>query len=428
MKLIIKNFKKLSKNHNKKTALHILEAGLEAAKPENSIKKFVKHNSIELGKTKINLNDYANVYLVAFGKAAYSMASSVDSITKIKSGIVVFPKGSNHKALSKKFLVFKSGHPVPNKTSVKAAISILQFLAARNKDDFVIFLVSGGSSALVSLPYGISLNEKITLTKLLLKSGATIQEINCIRKHLSQVKGGRLIQKMKCKGVALVMSDVLGDDLTSVASGMTFCDKTSFTDALKIIKKYNLSNKAPKNVITTLKKGVVGKIAETPKNSKLKHVIIANNSQCLDTMVKKSKKLGISSKSITISGDVNLAANKLAKLAPQKKNTALIFGGEPTVVVSGKGKGGRNQELVLRLLEKLQNSKHRFIVASIGTDGIDGNTKYAGAISENIHLKPNEIKSFLKTNNSSSYFQKHFGLIKTGYTHTNLLDIGLILK
>jgi len=406
----------------------ILKAGLESAKPQNSIKKFVKRNYIRIGKNKINLNGYDNVYLIAFGKSAASMASSVNSITTIKSGIVVIQKGSNSILLSKKFQIFKSGHPLPNQTSVIAAKAILQFLSARTKNDFVIFLVSGGSSALVSLPYGISLNDKINLTNHLLKSGATIQEINCIRKHLSQVKGGRLIQKIKSKGVALVMSDVLGDDLTSIASGMTYCDKTSYIDALKIIKKYKLTNKIPKNVITTLKKGVIGKIPETPKKSKLKHVIIANNSLCLDSMIKKSKKFGISSKSITISGNVLHVANKLAKLAPKKKNSALIFGGEPTVVVSGKGKGGRNQELVLRLLDKLQNSKQRLIVASIGTDGIDGNTKYAGAISQNINLKPKEIKSFLKTNNSSSYFQKHNSLIKTGYTHTNLLDIGLILN
>ena len=425
--MIIKNFKELSKNPKKKTALQILEAGLESAKPQNSLKKLVYRNRIELGKTKIKLNDFANVYLVAFGKAADSMANSVDSITKIKDGIVVIPKGSNSLRLSKKYQIIKSSHPLPDKTSVRAASTVLRFVQSKGKDDFIIFLVSGGSSALLSLPDRITLNEKINLTRLLLKSGANIQEINCIRKHLSQIKGGRLVENMQCSSVALVMSDVLGDDLTSVASGMTYYDKTTFNDALKILKKYNLQSKVSKNILKILKLGSAGKIPETPKSSKIKHFIIANNSTCIKEMVKKSKELRISSKTITTLGDVRLLAKKIARLAPKKKNSAIIFGGEPTVMVTGKGKGGRNQELVLRLLQNLQNSKQSFIIASIGTDGIDGNTKYAGAISENLTSRANEKTSFLKTNNSSSYFQKHGGLINTGYTGTNLNDIGLIL-
>ena len=415
--MIIKNFNKLSKNQKKKTALLILEAGLDAAKPKISIEKFVKG--------KIKLKQYQNVYLVAFGKAADSMTKAVDSITKIKGGIIVMPKGSRSLVTSKKFQIFKAGHPLPDQTSIRAAKTALQFVESRSKNDFIIFLVSGGSSALMSFPNGINLNEKISLTKQLLKSGATIQEINCIRKHLSKVKGGRLVQNMKCGAIALVMSDVLGDDLSSIASGMTYCDKTTFKDALKIIKKYKLGTKIPKKVQTILKNGVSKKIPETPKRSKFKHVIIANNSQCLESMKKISKKFKISTKSITISGDVKQVATNLARLAPKKKKSALIFGGEPTVIVKGKGKGGRNQELVLRLIEKLQNSKRNYIIASIGTDGIDGNTKYAGAISENI--AKTSVKSYLKKNNSNSYFKKHGGLINTGYTHTNLLDVGVIL-
>jgi hydroxypyruvate reductase len=425
--MIIKNFKELSKNPKKKIALQILEAGLDAAKPQNSLKKLVYRNRIELGKTKIKLNDFANVYLVAFGKAADSMTSSVDSITKIKGGVIVIPKGSIPLVNSKKFKIFKSAHPLPDKTSVRAASAVLRFVKSKGKNDFIIFLVSGGSSALLSMPNGITLSEKISLTRQLLKSGATIQEINCIRKHLSQIKGGRLVENMQCKSVALVMSDVLGDDLSSIASGMTYYDKTTFNDALKILKKYNLQTKIPKNILKFLKHGSIGKIPETPKKSKIKHFIISNNSTCVKMMVKKSKELGISSKSITTLGDVRHVAKNLAKLAPKKKNSAIVFGGEPTVMVSGKGKGGRNQELVLRLLQNLQNSKQSFIIASIGTDGIDGNTKYAGAISENIVSGINDKMSFLKTNNSSCYFQKHGGLVKTGYTHTNLLDIGLIM-
>ncbi|MEE9241579.1 MAG: glycerate-2-kinase family protein, partial [Nitrosopumilaceae archaeon] len=197
----------------------ILEAGLDAAKPKISIEKFVKG--------KIKLKQYQNVYLVAFGKAADSMTKAVDSITKIKGGIIVMPKGSRSLVTSKKFQIFKAGHPLPDQISIRAAKTALQFVESRSKNDFIIFLVSGGSSALMIFPNGINLNEKISLTKQLLKSGATIQEINCIRKHLSKVKGGRLVQNMKCGAIALVMSDVLGDDLSSIASGMTYYDKTT---------------------------------------------------------------------------------------------------------------------------------------------------------------------------------------------------------
>src|SRR3990170_1137866 len=227
------------------------------------------------------------------------------------------PKNKNHR-----FQIFQAGHPTPDKTSVRAARYILKFLHQRNKDELVIFLVSGGSSALLALPDGITLNDKIRFTKELLVSGATIQELNCVRKHLSKIKGGRLIEGMKCDAVSLVISDVMGDDLSSIASGTTYFDKTKFADALKILKK--------------------------------PHHIVLTNRDCLQAMQKKSKQLGVSFKTISISGDIAKATSKLVSLIPKKKNSCIIFGGETTVKVKGSGKGGRNQELVLRILEKIQ--------------------------------------------------------------------------
>jgi len=171
-----------------------------------------------------------------------------------------------------------------------------------------------------------------------------------------------------------------------------------------------------------------GKIPETPKKTKIPHQIILTNDNCIQSMKNKSKQLGISFKTISISGDVVKAASKLVSNIPKIKNSCIIFGGETTVQVKGKGKGGRNQELVLRILEKTQKIKQDLIISSIGTDGIDGNTKYAGAITKNIETKSQEIKSYLKKNNSMSFFKKYGGLINTGYTHTNLMDIGIILK
>ncbi len=327
-----------------------------------------------------------------------------------------------------KFKIFKSGHPIPDQTSVLAAKSIIKFLKQRKQGDLVIFLVSGGASALLALPDGITLHDKIKITKQLLASGATIDEINCIRKHLSKIKGGRLVNEIRCDAISLVMSDVLGDDLTSIASGTTYFDKSKYSDALKIIKKYRLQNKISKQILDRINQGVSGRIPETPKTTKIPHKIILRNKDCIKAMQNKSKKLGISNKTVLISGDVLNEASHLVSQIPKSKNSCILFGGESTVKVKGKGKGGRNQELVLRILEKIQKTKQNLIISSLGTDGIDGNTQYAGAITKNIQVPHKEIKSYLNKNNSMNFFKKYGGLIKTGYTHTNLMDIGIILK
>jgi len=425
--MIIQNYSDLAKDRGKINALKILRAGLESAMPQKQLRKIINSKQIRCGKKTINLTNYDLIYLVAFGKAADSMANAVSAIINIKKGIVVIPKGLMPEIKNHRFQIFRAGHPTPDKTSVRAARNILKFLHQRNKDELVIFLVSGGSSALLALPDGITLNDKIRVTKELLVSGATIQELNCVRKHLSKIKGGRLIEGMKCDAVSLVISDVMGDDLSSIASGTTYFDNTKFADALKILKKYRLENKIPNSVIQRLRLGTSDKIPETPKKSKIPHHIVLTNRDCIQAMQKKSKQLGVSFKTISISGDITKATSKLVSLIPKKKNSCIIFGGETTVKVKGSGKGGRNQELVLRILEKIQKTKQAVTIASLGTDGIDGNTKYAGAITKNILIPQKEIKSYLTTNDSNSFFKKYGGLIKTGYTHTNLMDIGLIL-
>ena len=428
MKMLIENYSSLSKDRSTTMALQILMAGLESAMPQKQIKKIIDSKQIKFDKKIIQLKNYDSIYLVALGKAADSMAKTVNSIIKIKKGFIVIPKGVTPVLKNPKFQIFKAGHPLPDKNSVHAAKQILKFLSQRNKTELVIFLVSGGTSSLLALPNGITLNEKIKVTKELLFSGATIQELNCVRKHLSQVKGGRLVEGMRCDAVSLVMSDVLGDDLSSIASGTTYYDSTTFERALKIIKKYRLERKIPQSALRHLNLGVNGKIPETPKKSKIPHHIFLTNRDCIFEMQKKSKQLGLSTKTVIISGDVTKAATKLASLIPRKKNSCIIFGGETTVKVKGDGKGGRNQEIVLRLLEKIPKLRQEITIASIGTDGIDGNTNYAGAIVKNSLKKQNAIVSYLSRNDSNSFFKKYGGLIKTGPTHTNLMDIGVILS
>jgi hydroxypyruvate reductase len=232
---------------------------------------------------------------------------------------------------------------------------------------------------------------------------------------------------MNCAGISLLVSDVIGNNIGSISSGITYCDKSTFSDSLKIIKKFSLQNKLPQSAIEILKSGLKGEISETPKKPRIKNIIILNNTSCLSKMKNKSKTLGLKTYVMpNITGNLNQVTKMIASRALNSKNNCIVFGGEPTVTVTGTGKGGRNQELVLRLYEKLKNQKFKFTIASIGTDGIDGNTKFAGALFSTEYEC--DGKSYLKNNDSSSFFKKYGGLIKTGITQNNVNDIGVILR
>ena len=427
--MIIKNFNELATNREKKDALEILETGLDAALPDDRLQKIMKKDKIIIGKKTILLSKYARIFVIGIGKAADSMAKTVYSLARINGGILVIPCGTKSVLQNKKFRVFHTGHPIPNKQSVCAGKQIVKFLKNRKQSDFVIFLISGGGSSLLSLPDGISLLDKKITTNLLLKSGANIREINCIRKHLSKIKGGKLVENLSCDAVSLVMSDVVGDDLSDIASALTHFDDTTFKDADKILTKYGLKKHVPQNVLKRLDLGIHHKIPETPKHSKIKNYIIGTNDDCLDAMVKRARQLGYSASTMrSVSGNVKLVSKNILKSLPRKKYSCLIFGGEPTVKVLGNGKGGRNQELVLTILDKIQNNMKNIVIASCGTDGKDGNTNASGAIMEISKNKIEGIHNFLKDNNSYYFLKKHKGLIFTGPTHTNLMDIGILLS
>ena len=303
----------------------------------------------------------------------------------------------------------------------------MKFVQNKRSDELVIFLVSGGGSSLLAMPDDITLDDKVHVTNTLLKSGATIQEFNCIRKHLSKIKGGKLVENMKCQGIGLVMSDVEGDDLSSIASGTTYMDDTTYADALEIIKKYKIGWKIPDEVFTLLKNRMNEKELETPKKAKIENYVIANNDDCLNEMKIKAEKMGYTVSIMHIFGDIKEVVTKILEKISENEKTCIIFGGEPTVKVLGKGMGGRNQELVLRLLKNTQKSK-KLVISSAGTDGVDGNSVFAGAITENVKIDLNVMKEFLKNNDSGRFFQKQKGNIKTNPTHTNLMDIGVILR
>ena len=425
---MIKNFNSLANTEVKKKALLILESGLSSAQPKNFLNSFVKKNHILLGRNRVSLSNYKRIFVVAYGKAADSMTEYVSKKINISQGIVVIPKYAKSSLSSNKFQIFYSGHPFPNGESVRAGRAVQKFVNRCSSEDFILFLISGGGSSLLALPDKITLTEKKYVTQLLLESGATIDEFNCVRKHLSMIKGGKLIQRINCDGCALVMSDVVSNDLSVISSGCTYYDNTTFSDALKIITKYALKKKLPKKVLIHLKNGSDTTITRS-KRSLIKNKIIATNQDCLNSMVLKSRQLGFATKVYSpIKHDVSVSAKKIVRMIPRRKNSCLIFGGEPTVQVRGSGKGGRNQELVLQILKLIHNSNHRILISSISTDGIDGNTTCSGAIIENNSFSMKKITSYLENNDSYSFFKKYGGLIKTGHTHTNLMDIGLIMK
>jgi len=393
----------------------------------HSLTKYILKNKIRFSNSEINLRKFDNVFLVALGKSAGKMAEFSSKKFDFKKGLVIVPRNVKPKLKKSVFDIITAGHPLPHTNSLKAGKNLISFLNQTTKNDFVLFLISGGGSALSVLPNSISLREKILVNEMLIRSGANINEIACVRKHLSLIKGGRLIEKMNCKGISLLVSDVIGDNLDSISSGITYYDNSTFSDALKIVKKFSLQKKIPRSVMDVLKSGFNGTIPETPKKPLIKNVVILNNSVCLSKMKTKSKHLGLKTHVIpNITGNLDKVTNILASKAINTKYDCIIFGGEPTVKVTGSGKGGRNQELVLRLYEKLKNKKFNFTIGSVGTDGLDGNTKFAGSIfSTTFEYDP---ASYLKNNDSSTFFKKFGGLIETGITQNNVNDIGIILR
>ncbi|RNJ76281.1 MAG: DUF4147 domain-containing protein [Nitrosopumilus sp. H8] len=421
--MIIQNFHELATSSRKKESLQILEAGLRAADPASIIPKFVTREEIKIGEKRIRIAGYSSIYTVAFGKAGDSMTRAFNAIVPVRSGIIVIPKGSRSKILGKKFQIFNSQHPRPDRTSIKAAKEIVKFLQNRRDGELVVFLVSGGGSSLLALPDGITLDDKAHATDLLLKSGATIQEFNCVRKHLSKIKGGKLVEGIRCDGVGLVMSDVEGDDLSVIASGATYADDTTYADALRIVQKYKLAKKMPLEVMDVLEDGMRRGDDAT---SGIDCHVIASNTVCLEAMKKAAQKMGYKTDAMQVFGDIKNATKEILGRLPEPRG-CLVFGGETTVKVLGRGMGGRNQEMVLRLLKNTQKSE-RLVIASMGTDGIDGNSVFAGAITENTRTDTASIKEFLRESDSGRFFQKRGASIITGFTHTNLMDIGVILR
>lgn len=446
--MVIKNRDELGFTPLRRFALDICEAGIRATLPAAVLPTVVNYDTHSqiLSITGQTHHIRGRIFVVGGGKASGAMAKTLENLlseSKIMDGVVVC-KGGTYR--TQKIRIATAGHPIPDARGVRATTDILT-LKDRYQvgiGDTVICLLSGGGSALLPAPVeGISLADKQLLTGLLLASGAEIKEINLIRKHLSQVKGGKLGQHFApAQVITLIISDVIGNDLSAIASGPTYPDQTTFADALVVLEKYHLTDKTPSNVIAYLRGGAAGKTPETPKRLNNCHnYIIADGRLALEAMRQKAGDLGFAPRIITTAqkGETTtVARQRTSEIIEGKYGRAdvLLLGGETTPVLPEKhGTGGRNQHFVGVSMYELMDLKGEWVVASLGSDGSDYLPDIAGAIADNTsrqtaHELELDTESYLKRYDSHTLL-KSIGrcLIITGETGTNVGDIALyILK
>ena len=391
-------------------------------------------------------HDATRIFPVAVGKASVEMMSGLldylneNHQSKIyKRPIVV----SNPQEMTSPhdFTHIVSSHPTPDARSLNAARVVLDYINQSSETDLAIFLISGGGSSLLSLPAdGISLDDKVVLTQLLLASGCNINEINTVRKHVSQIKGGRLNSAaLPSKSISLLISDVINDDLSSIASGPTVADESTFHDAINILNKYKIFENCPESIQNHLNKGAENSDMETPKEFDNNTIeIISSNIVFRKTLaaLAESKDFNVVTLNETFEGlaidDAELLYDKVTNT--NKSNTIIISGGETLVNLTGDGLGGRNQEFALAFLRKYikENSKQELCLYSVGTDGIDGPTDAAGAIIDSETIRQYQssdlnLESHLSNNDSYNFFRKLNSLIKTGATGTNVADIQITI-
>jgi len=449
---LIKNSKSSSDRRARKLALNGLDTALKAADPQNIMRSRItlKENLLKINEKTFNLKNFEKIYVVGGGKASGLMAEALEGILgdHITDGTLNVPHGTLDQYKTQRIKLWGASHPVPDKAGIEGTRRILDLVSQADEKDLVICLVSGGGSSLMPLPRsGISITDKKNITESLLKSGATINEINTVRKHVSDFKGGWLAKRAyPATVISLLLSDVVGDPLEVIASGPTVPDSTTFRDAVNVLKKYKLWDDAPNSIKEIFLDGEKGLIPETPKPGdaafqRTHNFVVGNNRSASLAACRKLRDAGLNTLFLTsyMEGEARYVGAILAALfkevsasgSPVSKPAALVVGGETTVTVVGKGKGGRNQEIALGAALKMDGLEGA-VVASINTDGIDGPTDAAGALadgktllrSKELGLKADE---FLANNDSYSFFARLGDLIFTGPTGTNVNDISIVV-
>lgn len=428
----------------------IFHAGLSAADPVDAIRRHVRldQKSFNIAGRRYDLSEYDALYVVGAGKASARMAQAVEEIFAANLGRGVVNVKYGHSAPLKIVKVNEAGHPLPDEAGVQGTREIIDLLENAGARDLVLFLVSGGGSALLPCPAdGLSLQDKQRTTQVLLECGATIQEINAVRKHISKVKGGRLARLAHpATLISLILSDVIGDSLDSIASGPTVPDSSTFDDCLRIVERYAIGQKIPQAAMLFLERGARGQNEETPKAGdaafeKVHNVIVGSNRLAMVAAREKAKELGYHSLILSsfVQGETKEVAGVHAAIAkeilgtgnPVPRPACVISGGETTVTIRGKGLGGRNQEFVLAAAIGIAGLES-VVALSGGTDGTDGPTDAAGAIADSATLqrareRKLDAEGYLRDNDSYHFFQPLDDLLMTGPTFTNVMDLRLIL-
>ena len=383
--------------------------------------------------------------VVGAGKAAAPMAAAMEGLlgSRIADGMVITKDG--HGLPLQRIRVYEASHPVPDMRGLAATAELLRLVSAAGEDDLVVCLISGGASALMVQPaMGIELEQLQQTTEALLASGAPIDSVNAIRKHLSAVKGGRLAEVGRpATLLTLMLSDVVGNELTAIGSGPTVPDPTSFADCLAVVESHGLRDRLPASVLEHLSRGARGEIQETPAPGspvfeRACSVVVGDNTRALTAAVAQATDLGYRPfvLTATLQGEARSVGRRLAAVGASCVGTVgapicLLAGGETTVTLSGAGRGGRNQEAALAAAIHLEGTDAVGFCA-VGTDGTDGPTDAAGAFADGTtvgraRVRALDAASFLLDNDSYTFFDELGDLVRTGPTRTNVMDLQIVL-
>ena len=427
--------------------LRIFRAALKASAPGEAVRRHVRltGSTLVAGRKRYQLANFRNVYTVGAGKASVEMARRIERMLgkRIRGGLINTKYGHTGAAL-RRINVNECGHPVPDRRGEDGAARVAEIARQAGADDLVICLISGGASALLPLPAPpVTLEEKQEITLLLLECGANIHEINCVRKHISAIKGGRLAQlAYPATVLGLVLSDVVGDDLDVIGSGPTVPDRSTFADAKAILEKYVVWDKVPAGVRERLNSSA----SETPKPGdqlfeRVDNLVVGSNRMAVDAAALEARALGFRTMVLStfVQGEAREVARIHAAIAreirssgrPLRAPACVISGGETTVTIRGQGVGGRNQEFALAAAIDIAALENMLILSG-GTDGTDGPTDAAGAIADGTTISRAaaeglDATAYLANNDAYHFFEPLGDLVKTGPTGTNVADIQIIL-
>jgi glycerate 2-kinase len=442
--MFIKNFDELVKSDLHRLALQLVEYGLSVADPYAAVRENLRvlNNKIFIGNAEMSIA--GRIHVVGFGKASKRMAEAVYSVLgdRIAGGVVITPSDEGHVG---NIMIVRGDHPIPGENTLRSSQLLLDYLIDNvREEDLVIVLISGGGSALFEVPEeGVSLKDVAWISRELMKRGADIFELNAVRKRFSKVKGGKLLRFIRSRKVAsLIISDVVGDRLDTIASGPTAPDETTFADVYKILVKYGLWSELGKNMRGIIEKGLSSSLEDTPKPgnpifNNVVNIIVASNRIVLEAMARRAREAGFNTLILTsmLEGEAREVGRVLASIIksidlhslPIQKPAALLAGGETVVTVRGSGTGGRNQELCLSLAVSIRGMNNAVAIC-IGSDGIDGISPAAGAIIDGSMYyeavsKGLDPLAYLNNNDSYTILSKLSRAIITGYTGTNVNDI-----